>query len=147
MDNQIDTSMNIESPIFKNFKRYLTDKSIFSPNIFNDTPKKLATFPTVIFKESNNIQNDIGTTLDRIETVNSITDTIEIYAKDMVVNNNTYSKKQIVNELKYLIYDFFQAYGFERTQSTDADYLDFEVKRHIIIETCNLNNWNRKINL
>ena len=65
----------------------------------------------------------------------------------MVVGETTVSKKEIVNELKFLTFKFFQAWGFIRTQSSDADYLNYEVDRHIIIETCSLNNWNKKINL
>jgi len=147
MENEIDTSMNIETPIFKNFKAYLQAKSQFSPYVFNSTPKNLAVFPTVIFKENSNTQNISATTLDRTETVNDITDTIEIYAKDMVVNETTIAKKVIINELKYLTYTFFQELGFIRTQSSDADYLNYEIDRHIIMVTCSLNNWNRKINL
>lgn len=147
MEETIDTSMNIETPIFKKFKQYLTDKSQFAPNVFNSTPKNLAVFPTVIFKENNNIQNLNATTLDRTETVNNITDIIEIYTKDTVINGTSYSKKEITNELKYLIFDFFQSWGFTRTQCTEAEYLNYEVDRHIIIETCSLNSWNRKMNL
>lgn len=144
---EVDTSMNIETPIFKKLKEYLQDKSMFSPNVFNATPKSLAVFPTIVFKETDNRQNVRGTTLNRIETINDIVDTIEIYAKDMVIDGVTYTKKQIINELKYLIFDFFQYWGFTRTQATEAEYLNLEVDRYIIIETCSLNNWNRKINL
>ena len=143
----IDTSMNIETPIFKYLKKYLQDKSQFSPNVFNSTPKNLAVFPTITFKETNNTNNLSGTTLDRTETINNITDTIEIYTKDMVINGVSYSKKEITNELKYLIFDFFQTWGFTRTQCTQADYLNYEVDRYIIVETCSLNSWNKKINL
>ena len=143
----IDTSMNIETPIFKYFKKYMQDKSQFSPNVFNATPKNLAVFPTITFRETNNTNNLRGTTLDRTETVNNITDTIEIYTKDMVIDGVNYSKKEITNELKYLIFDFFQTWGFTRTQCTQADYLNFEVDRFVIVETCSLNSWNRKMNL
>lgn len=144
---EVNTSMNIETPIFKKLKKYLQEKSKFSPNIFNATPKNLAVFPTITFKESNNTQNLNATTLDRTETVNDITNTIEIYAKDMVIDGVQYTKKEIISELKYLIFDFFQAWGFTRTQASDAEYLNYEIDRYIIIETCSLNSWNRKINL
>lgn len=147
MEEQVDTSMNIETPIFKKLKQYLIDKSEFSPNVFNATPKNLAVFPTITFKETNNTQDLSGTTLDRTETVNNIVDTIEIYTKDMVIDGVTYTKKQITNELKYLIFDFFQYWGFTRTQAAEGEYLNLEVDRYIIIETCSLNSWNRKINL
>jgi len=147
MENKVNTSMNIETPIFKKFKEYLKDNSKFSPNVFNSTPKNLAVFPTITFKESNNADNTRGITLDRTETVYNITDTIEIYTKDMVINGVEYSKKEITNELKYLIFDFFQTWGFTRTQASQGEYLNYEVDRYIIIETCSLNSWNRKINL
>lgn len=143
----VDTSMNIETPIFKKFKQYLNDKSQFSPHVFNSTPKNLAVFPTIVFEETNNIENTRATTLDRTETADNIIDTIEIYTKDMVINGVEYSKKQIFNELKYLIFDFFQSYGFIRTGCTKAEYLNYEVDRHIITETCSLNSWNKKLNL
>lgn len=149
MENEVEvnTSMNIETPMFKNLKQYLISKSQFSPNVFNDVPKNLAVFPTITFKETNNIENIRHTTLDRLENVNDITDTIEIYTKDMVIDGKTYSKKEITNELKYLIFDFFQFYGFIRTEATQGEYLNLEVDRYIIVETCSVNNWNRKINL
>lgn len=147
MEEKINTNMNIETQIFKKLKQYLVENSKFKPYIFNATPKNLTVFPTITFKESNNIQNVSATTLNRLETVNQITDTIEIYTKDMVIDGVKYSSKEITNELKYLVFDFFQAWGFTRTQCTEAEYLNYEVDRYIILETCSLNNWNRKINL
>lgn len=147
MNEELNTSMNIETIVFLKLKQYLKDKSMFSPNVFNATPKSLAVFPTITFKETNNTQNLGATTLNRQETVNNITNTIEIYTKDMVINGVEYSKKQITNELKYLIFDFFNAWGFTRTGCTEADYLNYEVDRLVITMTCSLNNWNRKINL
>ena len=107
----------------------------------------MVVFPTIVFQENNNTDNLEGTTLDRTETVQNISYTIELYTKDMVIDGVQYSKKEITNELKYLIFDFFQYWGFIRTQCTKAEYLNYEVDRHVIIETCSLNNWNRKINL
>lgn len=145
MDNKIDTSMNIESMVFKLYKQYLKDKSKFSPNVFNKAPKNLSVFPTIVLKESNNIEDSNYTTLDRKESVSEITDTIDIYTKDMVINGKKYPSKEIMNELKFLTFEFFQAWGFTRTQCSEADYLNLEVDRLVIMEKCNLNNWNRKI--
>lgn len=145
MEDKINTSMNVETPIFKTYKQFLKDKSKFNPNVFNKTPKSLSVFPTIILKESNNVEDTNYTTLDKSEFVNSITETIEIYTKDMIVDGVTYPSKEIMNELKYLTFDFFHAWGFKRTQCTEADYLNYEVDRYIIIETGSLNNWNRKI--
>lgn len=147
MEEKINTSMDIESPIFLKLKKYLTDKSKYSPNVFSKTPQSLSKFPTIVVKETNNIEDSNYTTLDRNEFVNRITDTIDIYTKDMVVDGKKISSKIIMNELKYLIFAFYQAWGFTRTQATEADYLNYEIDRFIIIESCSLNSWNRKINL
>ncbi len=145
MDAEINASMNIESMVFKLYKQYLKDKSKFSPNVFNRTPKNLSVFPTIVLKESNNTEDSSYTTLNRKEFVNTITDVIEIYTKDLIIDGVKYPSKEVMNELKYLTFDFFQAWGFTRTQCSEADYLNLEVDRLVIIETCKLNNWNRKI--
>lgn len=139
------TSMNIETTIFKKYKQYLKDNSKFAPNLFNKTPKNLSVFPTIVLKETNNIEDSNYTSLDRKEFVNEITSTIDIYTKDMIIDGVKYPSKEIMNELKYLTFDFFQAWGFTRTQCSEADYLNLEIDRLVIIETCKLNNWNRKI--
>ena len=140
-----DTSMNVESMIFKFYKQYLKDKSKFSPNVFNRTPKNLSVFPTIVLRETNNIEDSNYTTLDRKEFVNEITSSIDIYTKDLIIDGVKYPSKEVMNELKYLTFDFFQAWGFTRTQCSEADYLNYEVDRLVIIETCNVNSWNRKI--
>ena len=139
------TSMNIETTIFKKYKQYLKDNSKFAPNLFNKAPKNLSIFPTIVLKETNNIEDSNYTSLDRKEFVNEITSTIDIYTKDMIIDGVKYPSKEIMNELKYLTFDFFQAWGFTRTQCSEADYLNLEIDRLVIIETCKLNNWNRKI--
>ena len=139
------TSMNIETTIFKKYKQYLKDNSKFAPNLFNKAPKNLSVFPTIVLKETNNIEDSNYTSLDRKEFVNEITSNIDIYTKDMIIDGVKYPSKEIMNELKYLTFDFFQAWGFTRTQCSEADYLNLEIDRLVIIETCKLNNWNRKI--
>ena len=137
--------MNIETTIFKKYKQYLKDNSKFAPNVFNKAPKNLSVFPTIVLKEINNTEDSNYTSLDRKEFVNEITSTIDIYTKDMIIDGVKYPSKEIMNELKYLTFEFFQAWGFTRTQCSEADYLNLEVDRLVIIETCKLNSWNRKI--
>lgn len=140
-----ETSMNVETMIFKFYKQYLKDKSKFSPNVFNRTPKNLSVFPTIVLRETNNTEDSNYTTLDRKEFVNEITSSIDIYTKDIIIDGVKYPSKEVMNELKYLTFDFFQAWGFTRTQCSEADYLNYEVDRLVIMETCSLNSWNRKI--
>lgn len=138
--------MNIETALFKLFKKYITEQSNFSPYIFNNTPKNLSVFPTIVLEEQNNTTDIKYTTLDRQENVNNLTYRIEFYVKDIIIDGETHTSKEISNELKYLIFDFFEAYGFIRTQCTKADYTNYEVDRYIILEEGKLNNWNRKLN-
>lgn len=145
MEEKIDTSINVETPIFKKYKQFMKDKSQFSPQVFNKNPKSLSVFPTIVLKEINNTEDSNYTSLDRQEFVNAITDEINIYTKDMVIDEKKYSSKEIMNELKYLTFEFFRIWGFTRTQCSEADYVNLDVDRFIIVETCNLNNWNRKI--
>lgn len=147
MQETINTSMDIESPIFTKFKQFILDKSKYSPNIFNKTPQSLSKFPTIIAKETDNVEASNYTSLGREEFANEITHTIEIYTKDMIIDGKKIPSKVIMSELKYLVFNFYQAWGFTREQATEADYINYEIDRFIIIESCTLNSWNRKINL
>lgn len=138
-------NMNVETMLFKFYKQYLKDKSKFSPNVFNRTPKNLSVFPTIVLRETNNVEDSNYTTLDRKEFVNEITSSIDIYTKDVIIDGVKYPSKEVMNELKYLTFDFFQAWGFTRTQCSEADYLNYEVDRLVIMETCSVNSWNKKI--
>jgi hypothetical protein len=142
---EIDTSMNIESILFKEYKEYLENNSKFSPKVLPSSAKQLTTFPTVLFKEENNITNVSGTTIDKSQLVDQITDIVEIYTQNQTIGDKKYASKIIMDELKYLTFDFFNHYGCQRTDCTPAEYYNKEVDRLVIIYRYNLNNWNRKI--
>lgn len=141
----IDVNFDIENYIFLKFKEYMETKSKFNPKVFSKTPKELAQFPTIIFKEINNVDNMTYRSLDRTQRVYQITDTIEIYTKDMPIGDKKYASKVIMSELKYLVFDFFELYGFQRTSCDIVDYYDYQVDRMVITVVCNQNNWNKKI--
>ena len=141
----IDVNFDVENYIYLKLKAYLEENSKFSPKVCNKTPKSLAQFPTVIFKEINNIDNLPYRSLDRTQRVYQITDTIEIYTKDMPIGNTKYASKVIMSELKYLVFDFFEMYGFDRTSCDLVDYYDYQVDRMVITVMCDINNWNKKI--
>lgn len=136
---------DLESKLFIKFKEYMQNKSKFNPYVFNDTPKALTNFPTILMYENSNTDDVTYISLDRNEIVSDLRFVIDIYVKDMIVDGQKYTSKQIVKELKYLVFDFFEYYGFIRTEATKTDYTNYEVSRYIITETVKQNSWNNKL--
>lgn len=150
MDNIIvDVNFDIENYMYWSLRKYLSEKSKFITNpskqIFPKTPMQLADFPTIIIKETNNADEVRYRTLDRTQQVNQITDTIEIYTQDITLNGVRYASKTVMNELKYLVFDFFEYYGATRISCSPAEYSNRQVDRLVIVERYLQNNWNRKI--
>lgn len=145
MDKIIDTSINIENTLFQKYKEYIISNSKFNPLVIPSSNKTLTTFPTILFKEQNNVNNMPYTSIDRSQKVYTITDVVEIYTQNMIIDNKEYASKEIMNELKYLTFEFFEYYGCDREECTPAEYLNKEVDRLVIIYRYNFNNWNRKI--
>lgn len=142
----IDVSMNIENTIFQDYKTYIIENSKFNPLVIPfKSNRTLTKFPTITFKEENNVNNKTHTTIDRSQRAYSITNVIEIYTKDLILDNVEYASKVVMDELKYLTFDFFEYYGCDRTDCTPTEYINKEVDRLVIIYKYNVNNWNRKI--
>ena len=145
MNTIINTDYDIEQVLYSKFKNYMLQNSKFNPHIFTKAPKTLADFPTIVFKESSNIEDIRYKTLDRTQFVNQITDTIEIYTKDMVIDGVRYASKTVMSELKYLVFDFFESIGATRLACEPVEYNDYQVDRVVIIERYRQNNWNKMI--
>ena len=145
MNTTINVNFDIEQVLFNKFKKYLLDNSKFNPQVFTKAPKTLADFPTVIFKETTNVEDTRYKTLDRSQYVNQITDTIEIYTKDVVIDGVRYASKTVMSELKYLVFDFFEAIGATRVTCEPVEYSDYQVDRLLIVERYRQNNWNKMI--
>lgn len=143
----INPNYDIEQVLFVKFKEYMAQNSKFitTDKIFSKAPKSLTDFPTIVFKESTNTDDTRYKTLDRTQFVNQITDTIEIYTKDMVIDGTRYASKTVMSELKYLVFDFFENIGATRITCEPAEYSDYQVDRLIIIERYRQNNWNKMI--
>ena len=140
----MDNPMNFENLIFQDYKNFLTTNSIFSPNVVPSSNKTLSKFPTVLFKEQNNASDT--TTTDNSQKTYDITDVIEIYTQKQVVGTTTYASKYVMDELKYLTFEFFEYYGARRISCEPTEYYNKEVDRLVITYSYNVNNWNRKIN-
>lgn len=137
--------MDRENEIFMMYKKYIQEKSKYKPEIFNDTPQKLAVFPTITFIESDNRDSVNNNSVDRVEYVDELQFKVDIYTKNQKSKPNMIARKIITNELKNLTIEFFRKYGFRRTSCNKAEYLDIEVDRTVIVAECSINNWNGKI--
>lgn len=136
--------MNIENLLFKDYKKFIETNSKFEPTILPSSNKDLTKFPTILFKEQNNIES--SSTLNRIEYIDEITLVIEIYCQTKTIGNKKYASKTIMDELKYLTFEFFRTVGCERLSCEPVEYYNKEVDRLVMLYRFNINSWNNKIN-
>lgn len=137
--------MDIENQIYKEFKDFIQSKVDYETKILPRAPKNLIKFPTIIVKESSNVDYSQSKTLNGLEYADQLMYTIEIYTKDIVINNNLTPSRKMQQELKQLTFEFFRQCGFERMSCTPTEYLDITVDRLIIVEEAIINNWNNKL--
>ena len=134
--------MDIESQLLKEYKDFILSKTSYSNTlILPSTPQSFSTFPTIIFKEADNVDSLDGNTLNSQEYIDNLTYQVEIYSK----NIGKTSSRTIYKELEFLTHDFFRQVGFNRTGSAKGEYLDIAVDRYILLFNGKLNNWNKKI--
>ena len=114
---------NIYDEIFNYAKKYIQDKSKYSPSILKSTPPNQK-FPLVLIKQ---IADDIyDENLDKTDQRFNIAYEIEIYT----VNEGNIAKQSIANELMNLINDVFdEHYGMDRKMNTEAPNIDNDVYR------------------
>ena len=114
---------NVYDQIFKYAKKYIKEKSQYSPKIAKDTPPDKK-FPLIIIKE---IRDDLWTeNLDKTDQRFYIGYKIDIYT----MNKEEISKQMIAIELKKLINDVFdEHYGMNRVLNQEAPNIDTDVYR------------------
>lgn len=137
--------MEIENELLLEYIDFIKNNVSYSVKILPKTPQSLASFPTIIFKESNNTSSDTNEALNGLEYVDNLTYTVDIYTKDIQVNNAIVNSRQVMQQLKQLTFNFFRDCGFSRTSCDRGEYADFTVDRLVIIVQGKLNNWNKKI--
>ena len=139
--------MNIEVGLLKEYNSFIKANSVFKDKliVLPDTPQSFYNFPTIIFKEANNVDNLSLMTLNRMEYGDDLTYQVEIYTKDVILGNTTYHSRVVINELKDLTAKFFRNVGFTRTSSQRGEYIDINVKRHIMIFNATQQSWNGRI--
>lgn len=136
--------IDIENAIFQKLKSYMAN-SKFNPKVFNKSPRQLKDFPTIIFKETSNREDTRYKTLDFSQTVNQITFTIEVYTQDLTIGNTKYASKIVMSELKYMLFDFFQYCGFNRTSCDYVDYYNNEMDRLVMTVQTSQASWNIQV--
>ena len=139
--------MEIEENLLKMYYNFIKDKSLFGEKtlIVPKTPQSFSSFPTIVFKESNNSDYFKGKTTNRQEFINRLTYIVDIYTKDTIVNGTKYNSLEVLKELKLLTYEFFNKLGFNRLSSSRAEFMDITVDRNVSIFEGKVNNWNGKI--
>lgn len=139
--------MDIENELIKLYYNFIKTRSIYGDvfQLFPDVPQSFLKFPTIVFKESNSSDYIEGKTLNRQEYMDRLTYIVEIYSKDIVVNNQKKLSIEVIKELKNLTHEFFNQIGFRRISSSKGEYLDLSIDRHICIFDGKINNWNGKI--
>lgn len=138
--------MDIEEDLLLMYNTFIKSKSQFSDKLLvvPNTPQSFVSFPTIVFKESNNSDYTFGKTLNRQESVSRLTYQVEIYSKDIVLNGIKYYSRDIIKELKNLTHIFFNDIGFNRISSIKGEYIDITIDRHICLFEGKINNWNGK---
>ena len=115
---------NVYDEIFQYAKKYIKEKSKYSPKVLKDTPPD-KTFPLIIIRE---IRDDLyDENLDKTDQRFNIGYEIEIYT----INKGQVAKQEVASELVNLINDVFDVhYGLRRTFNQQIPNVDTDVYRH-----------------
>ena len=97
---------NIYNNMFQYAKKYIKQKSIYSPEVFKNAPTESDIFPLVIIPECKIILDD--ETLKYGETRYQVIFEIELYSTDKTIENKKVSRTTIIQELEKLVYDVFE---------------------------------------
>lgn len=138
---------DLETQLLKEFKEFMATKSTFSDKlkILPNTPQSFVKFPTIIFRERNNSDYSRGKSLNYVEYIDNLIYQVDIYTKDIIVDNKKYVARDVIIELKKLVSEFFRNIGFERNNSLKNDYIDKTIYRQTMTFTGQMNSWNKKI--
>jgi len=137
----------IEEDLFKEYKAYILANSMFasSLNIYNATPKDLASFPTIIMRQSNESDYIQGKTTDRLEYISRLNYRVSIYAKPTIISGTKYQPRQIINEIRKLTFNFFNNIGLDKENDRPVDNIDLSISRQEMMFSGRLASWNNSL--
>ena len=117
--------------LFDEFKNFINENSKFNPRVVKNNTNTSAYFPIVTCKLSNCTNTNLDT-IDRIENYEQYYLTIDIYAKDVVINKTKTSSQVVVDELTNLTIKFFDKKNMYRTACLPTFNIDTSINRQTI---------------
>lgn len=131
---------DIYDSIFQYAKQYIKQKSIYSPEVFKNTPTESNIFPLVIIPECKIILDE--ETLKYGERKYQVIFEIETYAIDKSIGvDKKISRETIIHELEKLIYEIFEEhYGLLGEEPKITPNADTNVARETISFTGKIKN-------
>lgn len=97
---------NIYESIFQYAKKYIKEKSIYSPEVFKNAPTESDIFPLIIIPQCKVVLEE--ETLKYGERKYEVIFEIEIYTTDKTVGTKKVSRQTIIQELEKLVYEVFE---------------------------------------
>lgn len=130
---------DIYDKIFQYAKKYIKQKSIYSPEVFKNAPTESDIFPLVIIPKCKIVLDD--ETLKYGEPKYQVIFEIEIYSTDKTVGSKKVSKDTIISELEKLIYEVFEEhYKLLGREPEIRPNADINVAREVIKFTGKIKN-------
>lgn len=137
--------LEIYDELFNDYYNYIKANVPYEITIAKKTPQKDLKFPTIIFKESGNVNAIGGTATNRQEVVDLLTFQVDIYTKDFIDKDGKHPSLVVQKELKLLTFDYFFKRKFDRTSSDNWENNNVVYDRLTILYQCGLQSWNKKI--
>lgn len=127
--------------LFKEFKKYLVENSIYSPQVYKTSPQKPPKFPVVEFKKVDDKVDNNNCTIDNLDFYYIVPFMITIYTQ----NIGNLDKSIVADELSKLTNKYFIDLGLLKSGQTDVQNIDVTVLRRIITYECKVGNRNYNI--
>lgn len=137
--------LDIYDEYFNDYYDYIKNNVAYEITISKKTPQDIVKFPTIIFKEVQNVNAIGGTATNRQEVVDLLTFQVDIYTKDFIDSNGKHPSLVIQKELKLLTFDYFFKRGFDRSSSDNWENNNVVYDRLTTLFQGWLQSWNKKI--
>lgn len=126
--------------IFSKFKQFIKDNSKYSARVVKYNTNTSSYFPLITCVLNDNKDTD-DCTIDMIERYEAFYFTIDIYTKDMTVDNKKISAQIICDELTKLTICFFgEKLRMKKTLNKPTPNLDTSILRKTIQYQCLIGN-------
>lgn len=139
--------LDTETSLLLDYKQFICDNVSYvkANNILPSNPQKLADFVTIVFREANNTDYNMGKTTNYQEYIDNLLYQVDIYAKDLVLDGQVVPARMIIIELRALTSKFFRELGFTRNSDIKNDYLERNVYKRTMTFSGKKNSWNNEI--